>query len=295
MMKYCLPGFTLMILFFLPASSFAVERGCKAMIYIKKESLELKLDDFSGRSLGNNGNDARKNARKKIWDCAFTARDIRWEHRKPDQCKPNADVFDYDIDSLKIMVERVACAVGRDKGTLEIRIGSSGDKNCDGDGLIMNYDMIPQMCEIMRSWEWDQDRSGSNFKDLDLVKADPGLCQKQCEAHRNCEGWTYVKPGVQATNARCWLKSTVNKIAIPNSCCVSGVKGFEHGIDRPGSDYRNFLDPNPLTCREYCEKDSRCKAWTWVQTGITNQGSRCWLKSTVPQARPHPNTISGVK
>lgn len=49
------------------------------------------------------------------------------------------------------MVERVACATGRDKDTLEIRIGSSGDKNCGGDGLIMNYDMIPQMGEIMSS------------------------------------------------------------------------------------------------------------------------------------------------
>lgn len=38
-----------------------------------------------------------------------------------------------------------------------------------------------------------------------------------------CVAWTYVNPGVQGPQARCWLKSAV-PAPRPSTCCVSGIK-----------------------------------------------------------------------
>jgi hypothetical protein len=38
-----------------------------------------------------------------------------------------------------------------------------------------------------------------------------------------CRAWTFVKPGVQGPQARCWLKHQAPE-ARPHPCCISGVK-----------------------------------------------------------------------
>lgn len=66
-------------------------------------------------------------------------------------------------------------------------------------------------------------RLGSDYKNFDLPSADPALCQKACYSEQQCMAWTYVNPGIQGPNARCWLKNPIPAPSI-NSCCVSGVK-----------------------------------------------------------------------
>jgi Ca-activated chloride channel homolog len=66
------------------------------------------------------------------------------------------------------------------------------------------------------------DRPGSDLDSLDLAEADPALCQKACVDNAKCVAWTFVKPDVQADNARCWLKRPVPE-KVENDCCVSGV------------------------------------------------------------------------
>lgn len=59
---------------------------------------------------------------------------------------------------------------------------------------------------------------------FELGIADPGQCWTQCELESQCAAWTYVKPGVQGANARCWLKSSVST-QVPNvDFATSGVK-----------------------------------------------------------------------
>jgi hypothetical protein len=70
--------------------------------------------------------------------------------------------------------------------------------------------------------EWNTDRPGMNIRNFDLSAADPKLCEDACKADPNCKAYTYVKPGVQGANARCWLKSGVPS-PVKNSCCVSGI------------------------------------------------------------------------
>ena len=63
---------------------------------------------------------------------------------------------------------------------------------------------------------------GSDISGADLASADPNLCASSCQANRDCQAWTYVKPGVQGPAARCWLKNARPPI-VSDPCCVSGV------------------------------------------------------------------------
>ncbi len=47
-------------------------------------------------------------------------------------------------------------------------------------------------------------------------------CQAACEENAYCQAYTYVKVGIQAATAYCYLKRSASK-AVPNSCCISGV------------------------------------------------------------------------
>jgi hypothetical protein len=73
------------------------------------------------------------------------------------------------------------------------------------------------------SWEPGTDRPGSDYRNFTLADDQPGLCARQCEAEYRCRAYTYVKPGIQGPEARCWLKHSVPG---PRSgdCCVSGTK-----------------------------------------------------------------------
>lgn len=55
------------------------------------------------------------------------------------------------------------------------------------------------------------------------LPAGPLLCLQACEEEERCKAWTYVKPGHQGRNARCWLKHRVPNPR-PADCCTSGVK-----------------------------------------------------------------------
>jgi hypothetical protein len=73
---------------------------------------------------------------------------------------------------------------------------------------------------------------------------------------------------------------------------------MEWGYDRPGLDYSSFQQPvdNPANCQSACQRDPRCRAWTYVRP-YTIQGPypRCWLKHAIPQQRQNPCCVSGFK
>lgn len=66
------------------------------------------------------------------------------------------------------------------------------------------------------------DRPGKDYRSLDLATADPALCQSECVGDNKCVAWTFVKPGVQADNARCWLKTPAPE-KVEDDCCISGI------------------------------------------------------------------------
>jgi hypothetical protein len=74
------------------------------------------------------------------------------------------------------------------------------------------------------SMESNIDMPGDDYKDFDLKNPDPKLCAQACMNEAKCKAWTYVKPGAQADNARCWLKDKVPS-RVQDEFCISGVKG----------------------------------------------------------------------
>jgi hypothetical protein len=73
------------------------------------------------------------------------------------------------------------------------------------------------------------------------------------------------------------------------------------GFDRPGGDYGRFIvsSGDPEVCSARCDRDARCRAWTFSYPGTTALGgstaATCWLKSQVKPLIENRCCASGVK
>jgi len=68
-------------------------------------------------------------------------------------------------------------------------------------------------------------------------------------------------------------------------------------FDRPGGDYSSspVASGDPADCALVCERDRRCRAWSFAYPTDTTSGAVCWLKNNVP-ARVQDNCcVSGVR
>jgi hypothetical protein len=92
-----------------------------------------------------------------------------------------------------------------------------------GSGFIEEPTAKPEQAAFGSLGE-NTDRMGMNLESFDLSSPDPLICQQACADNPDCKSFTYVKPGYQGTDARCYLKSSVPD-ATSNDCCISGVKG----------------------------------------------------------------------
>jgi hypothetical protein len=154
------------------------------------------------------------------------------------------------------------------------------------------------------------DRPGGDYARFVVPSGDPALCAARCDREPRCRAWTFSYPGTVAiggsTSAMCWLKSEV-KPRVENPCCVSGVKGaalvemrpgpIESSVDRFGGDYRQFdvsKTPNAEACKQACESENRCRAWTYVRPGYIGASARCYLKDKITRPRRRPCCMSGV-
>ena len=91
-------------------------------------------------------------------------------------------------------------------------------------------------------WETFTDRPGSDYKVFSIsyeteqfvaVK----ICEDACKMDPNCKSFTYVKPGIQGKDARCYLKSAVPP-PIKNECCTSGLVRPTNTVDK----CKNYAD-----------------------------------------------------
>jgi hypothetical protein len=68
-------------------------------------------------------------------------------------------------------------------------------------------------------------------------------------------------------------------------------------FDRPGGDYQSspVASGDPADCALACERDRRCRAWSFNYPTDVAGGAVCWLKGSVP-ARVQDNCcVSGVR
>lgn len=73
------------------------------------------------------------------------------------------------------------------------------------------------------TFEPGMNRAGSDYHGFAMKQPDAKQCQQACVNEAKCRAWTFVKPGVQGAEARCWLKAVV-PAAVPNPCCTSGTR-----------------------------------------------------------------------
>jgi hypothetical protein len=64
---------------------------------------------------------------------------------------------------------------------------------------------------------------GSDYRNFVLGAGEWSLCQRACQDDNKCLSWSFVRPGLQGPNARCWLKNRIPE-ATPNLCCISGIE-----------------------------------------------------------------------
>ena len=154
------------------------------------------------------------------------------------------------------------------------------------------------------------DRPGGDYAQVPIASGDPADCAMTCERDRRCRAWNFIYPQDPKDGAICWLKNTV-PARVPNSCCVSGVRGAgvleprdgkdEVSIDRAGGDYRSFEIKHgdgdrdgDDTCKAACTSDNKCRAWTYARPGYVGREARCFLKKDIKPPRRKPGFISGV-
>ena len=68
-------------------------------------------------------------------------------------------------------------------------------------------------------------------------------------------------------------------------------------FDRPGGDYASSPVPlgDPAVCALQCERDRRCRAWSFNYPTDAAGGAVCWLKSNVPARTQDNCCVSGVR
>src|SRR6202045_4618794 len=68
-------------------------------------------------------------------------------------------------------------------------------------------------------------------------------------------------------------------------------------FDRPGGDYQSspVASGDPADCALACERDRRCRAWSFNYPTDVAGGAICWLKGSVPARVPDNCCVTGVR
>ena len=78
---------------------------------------------------------------------------------------------------------------------------------------------------------------------------------------------------------------------------LAGRAQAQSGFDRIGSDYLSFQIRNgdPAVCAARCERDARCRAWSFSYPRTATPSATCWLKNRVTPRVEDSCCVSGVK
>jgi hypothetical protein len=123
-------------------------------------------------------------------------------------------------------------------------------------------------------------RMGGDYRSFWLPQADPVLCQRQCEAEEQCRAWTYVVPGHQGPDAKCWLKAAVPDPS-PSDCCTSGVSA--HEAVKAAAARGGWPSPPPqvITAQESSIFGTYHSEWLWNGTFYEAR----WNNGTISEFR----------
>jgi hypothetical protein len=80
-------------------------------------------------------------------------------------------------------------------------------------------------------------------------------------------------------------------------CATGGSAVAQVGLDRPGNDYLTFTVRNgdPAVCAQRCDRDRRCRAWSFAYPTASTPRAVCRLKRAVPPRVADACCVSGVR
>lgn len=95
---------------------------------------------------------------------------------------------------------------------------------------------------------------------------------------------------------RCLLQAACCVLVLAALACPAPAHA-QAGFDRPGGDYFSFIlrSGDPAVCAARCDRDVRCRAWSFVYPATSGAPGTCWLKSQVPARVENSCCVSGVK
>jgi PAN domain-containing protein len=105
-------------------------------------------------------------------------------------------------------------------------------------------------------------------------------------------GWKYRRMGRGRLFRAC-----LATLALVAAIAAARPALAQSNFDRPGGDYQSapVTSGDPADCALVCERDRRCRAWSFNYPTDVAGGAVCWLKGNVP-ARVQDNCcVSGVR
>ena len=93
------------------------------------------------------------------------------------------------------------------------------------------------------------------------------------------------------------LKACLLALLIGANVTAAREARAQANFDRPGGDYASSPVPSgdPADCALVCERDRRCRAWSFSYPTDAAGGAVCWLKSNVPARAQNNCCVSGVR
>ena len=94
------------------------------------------------------------------------------------------------------------------------------------------------------------------------------------------------------------LLAVITAIGLAAICVVMSAPAHaQSGYDRPGGDYSAFplRSGDPAACAARCEREGRCRAWSFSYPGTVMPSAMCFLKSQVKPRVENECCVSGVK
>jgi hypothetical protein len=69
------------------------------------------------------------------------------------------------------------------------------------------------------------------------------------------------------------------------------------GFDRPGGDYNSapVRSGDPAVCAARCDRDNRCRAWSFSYPRTASRDAMCWLKNKVTPLKEDKCCVSGIR
>jgi hypothetical protein len=93
------------------------------------------------------------------------------------------------------------------------------------------------------------------------------------------------------------LRACVVTLAFLATVIVAREGLAQANFDRPGGDYLSspVTSGDPADCALVCERDKRCRAWSFNYPTDISASAVCWLKSNVPARIQDNCCVSGVR